>query len=128
VSPTIAQLLLRRRLMVITKDDLPDRDKKLQRSGLGLLSHRTEFVSEKRRESYARLLAQHSIAPRGFIMVGNSLRSDILPILEFGGGTAYIAYEVPWQHDTAEPPIGQPGLHPLEHVGQLPALWGELER
>jgi putative hydrolase of the HAD superfamily len=127
VSEAIARLAERRRLMVITKGDLLDQEKKIQRSGLGQYFHRIEIVSEKTRETYARLLAEHSIAPQRFFMVGNSLRSDVLPILELGGSAAYIPYEITWQHETAEPPTGQPGFYQLEHIGQLPALLGKLE-
>lgn len=128
VSETIAQLAERHRLMVITKGDLLDQEKKIQRSGLRKYFHRIEIVSEKTRESYARLLAEHSIATQKFFMVGNSLRSDILPILELGGSAAYIPYEITWQHETAETPGGDAGFHQLEHIGQLPALLDQLEK
>lgn len=127
VSETIESLAARCRLMVITKGDLLDQEKKIQRSGLGKFFHRIEIVSEKTRESYARLLAEHSIAPQRFFMVGNSLRSDILPILELGGSAAYIPYEITWQHETAEAPVGHAGFHRLERIGQLLALLDELE-
>ncbi len=127
VSETVAQLAEHHQLMVITKGDLLDQEKKIERSGLGRYFQRVEIVSDKTRESYARLLAEHSIEPRRFFMVGNSLRSDILPILELGGNAAYIPYEITWQHETAEPPTGQPGFHQLEHIGQLPALLAKLE-
>lgn len=127
VSETITQLAAHHRLMVITKGDLLDQEKKIQRSGLGKYFHRIEIVSEKTRESYARLLAEHSIAPQRFFMVGNSLRSDILPILELGGSAAYIPYEITWLHETAEAPVGHAGFHQLEHVGQLPALLEKFE-
>ncbi len=122
VGETVAQLAGSHRLMVITKGDLLDQEKKIQRSGLGKYFHSIEVVSEKTRETYARLLAEHSIAPQHFFMVGNSLRSDILPILALGGSAAYIPYAITWQHETADPPAGQPGFYQLEHVGQLPAL------
>ncbi len=128
VTDTIAQLAARHYLMVITKGDLLDQEKKIQRSGLGRYFHRIEIVSEKTRESYSSLLAEHSIAPQKFFMVGNSLRSDILPILELGGNAAYIPYEITWQHETAEPPVDQAGFYQLEHIGQLPDLLDTLER
>lgn len=61
-------------------------------------------------------------------MVGDSLRTDILPILELGGSAAYIPEEITWLHITAEPPRGRPGFYQLEHVKQLPELLEELER
>ena len=128
VSETVATLAQSHRLMVITKGDLLDQEKKIQRSGLGKYFHSIEVVSEKTRETYARLLAGHSLAPQNFFMVGNSLRSDILPILELGGSAAHIPYEITWLHETAEPPVGHPNFHQLEHVKQLPALLEQLER
>ena len=62
-------------------------------------------------------------------MVGNSLKSDILPILELGGKAVHIPYETTWLHEVASPPeAGQAGYYPLEHLGQLPALLERLER
>ncbi len=128
VSETIAALAQSHRLMVITKGDLLDQEKKIERSGLGKYFQRVEIVSDKTPASYARLLAEHSFDPQNFFMVGNSLRSDILPILELGGSAAYIPYEITWLHETAEPPVGHPNFHQLEHVKQLPALLEQLER
>ena len=128
VSETVAALAQSHRLMVVTKGDLLDQEKKIQRSGLGKYFHSIEIVSEKTRETYARLLAGYSIAPQNFFMAGNSLRSDILPILELGGTAAYIPYEITWQHETAEPPVGQPGFYQLDGIGQLPALLEQLEK
>jgi putative hydrolase of the HAD superfamily len=127
VSDTIPQLAGRHRLMLITKGDLLDQEKKIQRSGLGKYFQHLEIVSEKTPESYTRLLVEHSIAPDKFFMVGNSLRSDILPILKLGGSAAYIPYEITWQHETAETPANQPGFHQLEQIGQLPGLLKTLE-
>lgn len=128
VSETIAALAQTHRLMVITKGDLLDQEKKIERSGLGKYFQRVEIVSDKTPANYARLLAKHSLDPQNFFMVGNSLRSDILPILELGGSAAYIPYEITWLHETAEPPTGRPGFYQLERVQQLPALLEELER
>jgi putative hydrolase of the HAD superfamily len=61
-------------------------------------------------------------------MIGNSLKSDILPILELGANAVYIPYEITWLHEIAEaPPQGQPGYYPLEHMGQLPGLLTKLQ-
>ena len=128
VSETLAALAQSHCLMVITKGDLLDQEKKIERSGLGRFFQRVEIVRDKTSASYARLLAEHSLAPQNFFMVGNSLRSDILPVLELGGRAAYIAYEIMWLHETAEPPVGRPNFYQIEHVRQLPALLQELAR
>ena len=128
VAETIPQLAEDHHLMVITKGDLLDQETKIVRSGLGKYFKYIEVVSQKTRFSYEQVLKRYSIDPKRFLMVGNSLRSDILPILELGGNAVYIPYEITWLHEVADPPPpGQPGYYQLEHVGQLPALLGTLE-
>ncbi|MBI5842807.1 MAG: HAD family hydrolase [Chloroflexi bacterium] len=129
VSETIPQLANDYRLMVITKGDLLDQETKILRSGLEGYFQHIEVVSHKTRESYERVLKRYSIAPARFMMIGNSLKSDILPILELGASAVYIPYELTWLHERAEPPAdGHAGYYPLEHTGQLPVLLKGLER
>jgi putative hydrolase of the HAD superfamily len=129
VKETIPQLANQYPLMVITKGDLLDQEGKILRSGLGEYFQFIEVVSHKTRESYERVLKRYSISPERFLMVGNSLKSDILPILELGGNAVHIPYEITWLHEAADPPSDeQPGYYPLEHLGQLPALLERLER
>jgi putative hydrolase of the HAD superfamily len=128
VAETIARLANQYRLMVITKGDLLDQETKLTRSGLGDYFQQVEVVSTKTRQDYERLLERHEITPARFLMVGNSLRSDIWPILELGGHAVYIPYDTTWQHEVAEvPAAGTPGYHQLEHLGHLPVLLKQLE-
>ncbi|MBI5839834.1 MAG: HAD family hydrolase [Chloroflexi bacterium] len=128
VQETLPQLAANYRLMVITKGDLLDQETKTLRSGLGEYFQHIEVVSHKTRQSYERVLKRHSFQPERFLMVGNSLRSDIWPILELGGNAVYIPYEITWLHETADPPSdGHAGYHKLEHLGLLPALLEQLE-
>lgn len=128
VKATIPALAARYRLMVVSKGDLLDQETKITRSGLGDYFEAVEIVSEKDRQSYHRLLKRHSIEPGCFLMVGNSLRSDILPVLELGGTAVYIPYETEWLHEAGTlPPQGQPGYYTIEHIGQLPALLERLQ-
>ncbi len=128
VAETMVDLAARYQLMVITKGDLLDQETKLSRSGLGRHFHEVEVVSTKTRQDYQRLLERHGVAPTRFMMVGNSLRSDIWPILELGGHAVYIPYHTTWQHEVAEvPAAGTPGFHQVEHVGHLPALLERIE-
>ena len=123
VAEAIPALAARYPLMVITKGDLLDQETKIARSGLGGYFRHVEIVSEKTTESYARLFRQHGIAPERCLMVGNSLRSDILPILALGGHAVYVPCDLTWQHEIAQPPPpGQPGFYQIEHLGQLPEL------
>lgn len=110
-------------LMLITKGDLFDQESKLARSGLVQHFQHVEIVSDKTLDTYRTLLNRHKIAPSRFLMVGNSLRSDIWPVLALGGYAVYIPYRVTWAHEVAElPPVNHPGFYQLEHLGLLPNL------
>jgi len=125
---TLTRLAARYRLMVITKGDLQDQQTKVTRSGLGQYFLHVEVVNDKTREIYRQLLRKLAIQPGRFLMVGNSLRSDILPILELGGQAVYIPYQITWLHESAEiPPQDTPGFHQIENLGQLPGLLEQLD-
>jgi putative hydrolase of the HAD superfamily len=125
---TVQQLAADNRVMVITKGDLLDQESKIARSGLGEIFQAVEIVSDKNRESYLRLFKRHAVEPARFLMAGNSLRSDILPVLEAGGNAVYIPYAATWMHEIADaPPPGQPGFYQVERIDQLPALVERLE-
>jgi putative hydrolase of the HAD superfamily len=127
-ADTLAQLTERYRLMVITKGDLLDQEAKIARSGLAAYFTHVEIVSDKRPENYARLLARHGVDPERFLMIGNSLRSDILPVLAIGGSAVYVPHELTWAHEAAETPgAQQPNFYEVAHLGLLPALLDELE-
>lgn len=123
VEETIAALSATHRLMVITKGDLLDQETKLARSGLARHFEQVEIVSHKKPDIYRRLLDRHRIAPARFVMVGNSLRSDILPVLAIGGQAVYIPHVLTWAHElvTDANPADAP-YHELEHIGLLPDL------
>jgi len=115
-------------LMLLTKGDLFEQEGKIARSGLGDRFRYIEIVSTKTVPIYKGLLEKHSLQPERFLMVGNSLRSDILPLLELGANAVYIPHELTWQHEHSDPPpAGQAGYYQLEHIGQLPALLAGLE-
>jgi putative hydrolase of the HAD superfamily len=115
-------------LMLVTKGDLLDQESKLARSGLAPNFRHVEIVSGKTTATYGAVLARHGIRPERFVMVGNSLRSDILPVLELGAHAVYVPHEQTWEHEAAEqPPADRPGYHAIEHLGQLPALLARLE-
>jgi len=125
-AETVAQLAQTDPLMLITKGDLLDQEQKIARSGLARFFWQIEIVSAKTRESYQTLLTKHGIAPSQFLMVGNSLRSDILPVLALGGLGVYIPYPLTWAHEMAEPPPAQRGYYELAHIGLLPELLTQL--
>ena len=93
---------LRRRdheVWLITKGDLFDQESKIARSGLADLFDRIEIVSEKDEDTYRRLLTRHGVEPEEFAMVGNSLRSDILPVTAIGARAFHVPYHVTWAHE-----------------------------
>ena len=102
VRATIEALHGRYRLMVITKGDLFDQESKLARSGLVELFWQIEIVSEKDQETYRRILRAHHIDPREFVMVGNSIKSDILPVLGLGTHAVHVPYHTTWIHERAK--------------------------
>jgi putative hydrolase of the HAD superfamily len=84
---------------LITKGDLFDQESKIARSGLTELFHRIEIVSEKDEQTYRRLLDRHGVEPEEFAMVGNSLRSDVLPVTAIGARAFHVPYHVTWAHE-----------------------------
>ena len=129
VADTVAQLADTYALMLITKGDLRDQEAKIAGSGLGRHFRYVEIVSDKSPASYTLLLERYNIPPQRFLMVGNSLRSDILPVLELGGCAVYVPYSLTWAYEAADHPAAeQPGFYEIEHVGRLPQLLQALER
>jgi putative hydrolase of the HAD superfamily len=120
VEEVLGELAGTHDLMLITKGDLLDQEGKIARSGLGDHFRYVEIVSDKTREIYATILARHQIDPPRFLMVGNSMRSDILPVLELGGQAVYIPHHLTWAHEHATPTEERHnGFYELEHIGQL---------
>ncbi len=120
---TLAQLADQYPLMLITKGDLFDQEAKLARSGLESYFQHVEIVSEKTRRTYAALLARRQLVPARFLMVGNSLRSDILPVVELGGRAVHIPYHITWAHESVVlADADRERYFELQHLGLLPAL------
>lgn len=120
-AETVARLAETYPLMLLTKGDLLDQQNKLARSGLARFFKHVEIVSEKSEDSYRRLLARHGLEPGRFLMVGNSLKSDILPVVAIGGHAVYIPFHQTWALEQAAPPeTGAAGYYELEHLGLLP--------
>jgi putative hydrolase of the HAD superfamily len=123
VADTVARLSKSHTLMVATKGDLHDQERKLARSGIAHHFHHVEVLSDKTVERYRGLLERYGVAPERFLMVGNSLRSDVLPVVALGGHAVHIPAEYTWAHEVVDDPGPQDGFyHRLEHIGLLPAL------
>jgi putative hydrolase of the HAD superfamily len=127
-AEAVAELAQRYPLMLITKGDLAHQEAKIEQSGLKAYFRSIEIVTDKTPQSYAALLAHHHLEPSRFLMIGNSLRSDILPVLEIGGQAVHVPYAITWAHEHVDVPPEQQGrYHEIEHIGQLPALVEQLE-
>jgi len=92
----------RYRLILATKGDLIDQERKLYKSGLEKHFHHVEVMSEKKEDDYRKLIRHLDIEPHEFLMVGNSMKSDIIPVLNIGGKAIHIPHEITWQHEMVE--------------------------
>ncbi|MDA1148645.1 MAG: HAD family hydrolase [Bacteroidetes bacterium] len=99
IETVLQQLQDRYRLLVLTKGDLLDQERKLAASGLGAYFHHVEVMSDKTPEKYQRLLEHLEINPNEFLMIGNSLKSDVLPIVEIGAKAIHIPFHTTWAHE-----------------------------
>jgi putative hydrolase of the HAD superfamily len=128
VRETVEALRSCYRLMVITKGDLFDQESKLARSGLADLFWRVEIVSEKDERTYRRILSDGGIKPDEFMMVGNSIRSDILPVVALGAQAVHVPYRLTWAHERADLNGAPPErVRTLDSLAGLPALLERME-
>jgi putative hydrolase of the HAD superfamily len=107
------------RLILITKGDVIDQERKLAASGLADYFAAVEIVQDKTRSVYERIFAQHTEGAEHTVMVGNSMKSDILPALEAGAYAVYVPHSLTWTYEQAEAPDNHPRLARIEHLGQL---------
>ena len=122
VDDALAALSERYRLVLITKGDLMDQERKVAASGLGDLFAAVEIVSEKDRATYERVFGRHGTGAREAVMAGNSMKSDVLPALEAGAFAVHIPYVVTWAHELANAPEGHARYGALETIADLP-MW-----
>ncbi len=113
-------------LVLITKGDLLHQERKLAQSGLGELFDAVEIVSDKDRRTYARIFDRSPGGPAAAMMVGNSMKSDVIPAIEAGGWGVFVPHDLAWSLEHAEPPE-HPRYHTLPDLGALPALVEALE-
>jgi putative hydrolase of the HAD superfamily len=127
VRETLERTAEHYRIVLITKGDLLDQEQKLARSGLGELFRAVEIVSDKSLLTYQRVFARHGDGPERSMMVGNSLKSDIIPAIEAGSWGVFIPHELTWSMEQADAPQDAPRFRQLEHIGELPGLLGEID-
>jgi putative hydrolase of the HAD superfamily len=116
------------RLVLITKGDLFDQERKIAQSGLGGLFEAVEIVSDKNRATYERVFNRYGDGPQQSMMIGNSLKSDVLPALAAGSWGVYVPHDLTWAYEHAEAPEGESRFRQVENLGELPRLIEEIER
>lgn len=114
------------RLVLITKGDLLDQERKLAQSGLGDLFDGVEIVSDKTAAVYADAFARHGDGPQAAMMVGNSVRSDVVPAIEAGGWGVFVPHALTWEVERDDPPEDHPRYRKLDGLGALPPLVREI--
>lgn len=122
----VAALAQSHKVVLITKGDLLDQERKLAQSGLGDLFHGVEIVSDKTPSVYAQIFARHGASPDQAMMVGNSLKSDVLPVIAVGGWGVHVPHGLTWALEHADPPTGHVRFHEIADLGALPDLVARL--
>lgn len=113
-------------LVLITKGDLFDQERKLAQSGLGDFFDAVEIVSDKTATTYRRIFSKNGDSPERAMMVGNSLKSDVVPAIAVGAWGVFVPHELTWILEHVEKPAEAPRFRELSHLGALPDLVGSL--
>ncbi|MEM9675239.1 MAG: HAD family hydrolase [Cyclobacteriaceae bacterium] len=106
------------RLVMATKGDLLDQERKLNKSGLAGYFHHIEIVSEKKEPNYEKLIQHLDIPPQEFLMIGNSLKSDIMPVLNLGGHAFHVPYHTTWAYEKVDSKIDHPQFRQLTNISE----------
>ena len=115
------------RIVLITKGDLLDQERKLAQSGLGDLFHAVEIVSDNTPDIYRGIFARHGTGADRALMVGNSMRSDVLPMIDAGGWGVFVHHGHEWDFERAEAPPEDARYHALQSLGELSDLIAKIE-
>jgi len=119
VEETLKSLHGNYKLVVATKGDLKDQRRKLHDSGLGAYFHHIEVMSDKQEKDYTDLLNRLEIKPKEFFMIGNSLKSDVLPVLGIGGYAVHVPYHTTWEHEKINHKVEHPNFRTLEKISDV---------
>jgi len=122
VTSVLEQLKGRYRLVMATKGDLLDQERKLKKSNLQSYFHHIEIMSEKKEDDYQKLIRHLDIPPSQFMMIGNSLKSDVMPVIAIGGYGVHVPYHVTWEHEKIDVTLDSDRFIPLEKISELPDL------
>ena len=114
------------RVLLITKGDLLDQERKLAQSGLGDLFDGVEIVSDKKQQTYNQIFARHGEGADRGLMIGNSMKSDVLPMIAAGGWGVFVPHGQTWELEQADPPKDAPRFHEIKSLRNLPNLLSEI--
>ncbi len=124
---TVTALSAEFRLVLITKGDLLHQERKLAQSGLGDLFHGVEIVSDKTEATYRAAFSRHGTGADQAMMVGNSLKSDVIPALQAGSWGVHVPQDLEWAFEAAMAPTDHHRFHVVKDLGELPDLVGGLQ-
>ena len=119
VTEVLEQLKGSHKLIVATKGDLKDQHRKLHDSGIGAYFHHIEVMSDKQEIDYLDLIKRLEIQPDEFYMIGNSLKSDVLPVLSIGGYAAHIPFHTTWAHEKIDHKVEHPNFTTLQQLTDI---------
>jgi putative hydrolase of the HAD superfamily len=119
VTEVLEELKEKYKLVVATKGDLKDQHRKLHDSGIGAYFHHIEVMSDKTELDYQKMLGRLECKPEDFLMIGNSLKSDVLPVLNLGGHAIHIPYHTTWEYEKIDFEIQHGNFIALENMSEL---------
>jgi putative hydrolase of the HAD superfamily len=119
VEQVLAALQGKYRVILATKGDLLDQERKLKKSGLAHYFHHIEIMSDKQEADYQKLIKHLDIQPNELMMIGNSLKSDVLPVLNIGGYGVHIPYHITWAHEKVEKNIEHDNFMSIQTLTEI---------
>lgn len=119
VEDVLKALSGRYRLVVATKGDLLDQERKLKKSGIQHYFHHVEIMSDKQEADYVNLIRHLDIPPEAFMMIGNSIKSDILPVLSVGAHAVHVPYHTTWAHEHVEHKVEHLRFRQIQHINEI---------
>ena len=119
VEETLKALQGKYKLIVATKGDLKDQQRKLHDSGLGIYFHHIEVMADKQEVNYEKLLKRLEIESKEFFMIGNSLKSDVLPVLGIGGYAVHIPFHTTWEHEKISHKVDHPNFRTVDKIADV---------
>ena len=119
VEDVLKNLKTQFKLVVATKGDLLDQERKLKLSGLESYFHHIEIMSDKQEKDYSILIKHLDIRPEEFLMIGNSMKSDVIPVLALNGHAIHVPYHTNWAHENMEYRIDHPNFREIKNISEI---------